>query len=179
MVNLISGEVLFNVRKDKPRPFRVQIKGRFVGSVGTSFVVKLTSDLTEVIVTEGTVKYYEMAAGVKKNSDVLLHVGQAGRFSQNTSEITNLSHREIQNRIAWLNGVLVFSGEPLSYVIADISRYNDIQISITPEIRDLEIGGRFDINDVERILQALQISEGLDIYTSKDGTIYLSKKKIH
>ena len=109
----------------------------------------------------------------------MLHVSQAARFSQNTSEITHFSHREIQNRIAWLNRELVLTGELLSYVIAEISRYNDIQISITPKIRDLEIGGRFDMNDVARILQVLQISEGLDIYTLKDRTIYLSKKKIN
>lgn len=176
VVNLISGEVLFDVSKDKARPFRVQIKGKFIEALGTRFLIKLTSEMTEVLVTEGTIKYYEMTAGVQKNHDILLHIGQAGRFFKNTSEVTNLSQQEIQNRMAWLNGEMVFSGEPLSFVMSELSRYNDVHISLAPEIRDIKIGGRFDINDIDRILEALQISEGLDIYTSKDGSKYLSKK---
>jgi len=52
---LISGEVHFDVQKNKKKPFRVYAAGGLVEAVGTSFNVYLNKSVIDVLVTEGRI----------------------------------------------------------------------------------------------------------------------------
>ncbi len=55
-VKLDSGEVFFNVRSDKSKPFVIEADDVTVKVLGTSFNVKHTKHITEVIVETGIVQ---------------------------------------------------------------------------------------------------------------------------
>ena len=49
---------------------------------------------------------------------------------------------EVEERLAWQNGMLAFDGEPLSKLVEEVSRYTNLKIVI-PErkVRDLKWAG--------------------------------------
>ena len=58
VVQLLRGEASFDVAKSPQRPFVVYAGSGLIWAVGTAFNVRYTSDLVDVIVTEGIVKVY-------------------------------------------------------------------------------------------------------------------------
>ena len=46
-----------------------------------------------------------------------------------------ISQEDLKRRQSWRNGLLVFSGEPLEYVVNEISRYTTVSIEITVACR--------------------------------------------
>jgi transmembrane sensor len=66
--------------------------------------------------------------------------------------------------LAWRQGLLIFSGESLEEVIAEVSRYTSVDIEIVnPELRGIEIGGQIQVGDTESMFKALEASFGLKI----------------
>src|SRR5262249_26608272 len=58
-VNLLAGEVLFNVRHDSTRPFRVHVRDKIIEDVGTQFSIYLRPDAsTTVSVLDGRVQVF-------------------------------------------------------------------------------------------------------------------------
>ena len=93
-----------------------------------------------------------------------------------TTEIIKFDHNTLAKQTAWRNGELLFVNSPLSEVISELGRYNNVDISIQPELRDLKIGGRFAKTDVDRILEALEMSANIDIQIQPDGAIFLASR---
>lgn len=84
---------------------------------------------------------------------------------ENTVEITQtMTDEELARRQSWRSGLLVFSGEPLTQVIDEISRYTTISIEIAdPSIGAIEIGGRYRVGDIDEMFDALEANFGLQV----------------
>ena len=185
-LHLIRGEVLFDVKKDPRRPFQVLVKGKIAEAIGTKFIVRIDHDDVAVTVTEGRVKLgaidtkddslnIDITKGTLANKPVFIDAGQSVSVIENTVKVAKLEPIALERKTAWLDDEFVFSGESLAYVVQEISRYNDVDINIAPELRGKPIGGRFRTTDVDRILEALELSEGIKVKRSVDGAIYLSR----
>ena len=75
-----------------------------------------------------------------------------------------MSSAAVARELSWRQGILVFDGDTLPAVIADMSRYTDVQVEIAdPRLRDLKIAGYFDAGDLDAMLQVLQLSFGVHI----------------
>lgn len=75
-----------------------------------------------------------------------------------------ISDDELYRRQSWRDGLLVFSGEPLEQVIREISRYTTISIEIAdPDLRQIQIGGRFRVGDIDNMFSALETNFGLRV----------------
>ena len=73
-------------------------------------------------------------------------------------------HLKKNHPLAWRKGLIIFSGESLEQVIAEISRYTPVQIEIVnPELRLLEIGGQVEVGDTDSMFKALEVNFGLTI----------------
>ena len=185
-LKLIRGEALFDVQKDPQRPFQVVAKGQIAEAVGTQFSVRIDTGRVAVTVSEGRVKLdntQEPDASLPKrfkklfvdNEDVFLSAGQSASIINNKPQVLDLNPVIIERKMAWMQDEFVFAGEPLSYVVSEITRYNDVEIGMAPELRGKPIGGRFKTKDVDRILEALELSEGIKVKRYNDGAIYLSE----
>jgi transmembrane sensor len=65
--------------------------------------------------------------------------------------------QELAERLAWQEGVLMFSGDSLEDVVKEVSRYTTVSIDIPdPVIRQMRIGGRFPVGETEVMLAALE-----------------------
>ena len=89
-----------------------------------------------------------------------------------------ISQEDLKRRQSWRNGLLVFSGEPLEYVVNEISRYTTVSIEITdPQVRLMEIGGRFRVGDVDGMFNALEANFGLHVNRLAYNRVQLSPAK--
>ena len=81
-------------------------------------------------------------------------------------DIKQLVASQIEQQLAWRQGMLMFQGEPLQNVVDEISRYTDLKI-IIPErsAREMKVGGLFKVGDTESLFEALR--DGFDIHVKK------------
>lgn len=191
IVRLIDGEAYFAVAKDAARPFYVYADDAVVQAIGTAFTVRLRAeDDVEVIVEEGKVAFashsvlgVEASGKIADDSDVSdstpparLSAGQTARFNHGVEEVTSVSANELNRKLAWRNGMVAYSGESLSYVVADIGRYTDIMIEITdPVLRDRRVAGYFRVGDVEALLDTLEINFDVRVDRLSDSHVRLSQ----
>lgn len=166
-VHLVHGEAYFEVVHDKARPFTVYASQYVVRDIGTAFAVHLLEKgLVNVRVTKGRVEIAAPAGGGRGSDDVKsLGVVVAGRdvvFGQKVERAEVVSDAELGRKLAWRQGQLIYSGQPLAEVLADVSRYSDIEIEIAdPALRDLPVVGSFSANQTDAIIAALENNFGV------------------
>jgi transmembrane sensor len=155
-VRLLQGEAYFQVAHDASRPFRVYAGDGVTVAVGTAFSVRLKKDQVEVVVSEGKVSYSRVADVVAPEPVAYVAAGETARFGDNTV-IEKVDEAVVDRKLSWTEGRLVFAGDPLSSVVADISRYTDIQFEFaTQELAEMRVGGVFVVGEVDDMLDALE-----------------------
>ena len=81
----------------------------------------------------------------------------------------------IVRQLSWREGVLTFSGEPLSEALDEISRYTTLTFEIADsEIRDRPVGGRYPIGENELMLRSLETNFGLRVTRLGHDRVLLS-----
>ena len=71
---------------------------------------------------------------------------------------------DVRINTAWLSGKLVAQDMTLSHLVQEIERYHDTHILIADkDIAALTISGVFELEELELILQALQVSLDLEL----------------
>lgn len=200
-VRLLQGEALFTVAKDAKRPFRVYAGRGRIEALGTQFSVYLDGADVSVAVTEGRVSL----ASVKKSQsgsaqppaetaigrdDASMksfgtlaagHVATIRSFVEEAGSISVLesiepvSSEELAQRLAWRDGVLVFSGETLEEVVKEFARYTTLSIEIPDEtLRKMRIGGRFPAGETEAMLATLQTNFNLRVTRLDHNRVVIS-----
>jgi transmembrane sensor len=166
-IHLVRGEAYFDVVHDDKRPFIVHANQYVVRDIGTAFAVHLTEKgLMNVRVTKGRVEIAARtsagSASRRAKSLGILSAGQDVLFGQKIEHAVVLSDAELGRKLAWRQGQLIYSGQPLAEVLDDISRYSDIQIELAdPQLRDLPVGGAFSVNQTDAIFAALENNFGV------------------
>ncbi|MCZ6618703.1 MAG: FecR domain-containing protein [Gammaproteobacteria bacterium] len=177
---LHQGEAFFEVEKSD-RPFVVTAGNGQVTAVSTAFAVRISdNNELEVDVTEGTVMVtsgHDTAALEVPPVDrpsLMVSAGQVARVGETIDLVQTVGPAIIERQLAWREGMLVFDGDSLESVIAEISRYTPVEIVIAePSLRNLKIGGYFRTGDTELLLDTLSSSFGIEVEHIRPGLIYL------
>ena len=164
-IHLVRGEAYFEVVHDKTRPFTVYANNYVVRDIGTAFDVHLSkAGLVEVRVTKGSVQVAP-ASGAPTSAVDKLGVLVAGHdvvLGQKVERAEVVSSAELGRKLAWRQGQLIYTGQPLGEVLADISRYSDIKIELAdPALASLPVGGAFRTDQIEAIFTALENNFGI------------------
>lgn len=185
-IRLIRGEALFDVAKNKDRPFQVYAGTGIVRAVGTAFAVHLRKSKVEVTVTEGRVELSSFVDAIEEVSShvlessqslplAILDAGQTAIFNETIEILEAVEPAVIEAKLAWKTGNLAFDGETLEEVIQDVGRYTDLEFVISdPSVRELKVVGYFQTNDIETLLIAIEFSLGIQADRSDNGIVYLS-----
>jgi transmembrane sensor len=161
-VRLVRGEAYFEVAHDKKRSFTVANGNRLVRDLGTAFSVRQVGKALEVTVTKGTVELAVAAAAEKAQHLAVLNAGQSAAFDRKLAYVKRLSAVELNRQLSWRDGVLVYAGEPLADVAADISRYTNVKIELAnPNLAKMPVGGYFEIGKLRTIFEALESNFGI------------------
>jgi transmembrane sensor len=159
-IDLKRGEAWFEVAKDKSKPFIVASDDIRVRAVGTAFSVRRYSNGAEVLVTEGTVEVWSQDGTAQKR---FLHAGEQAFVANQASDITaTRAPLEIERKLAWRQGRLVFRNQSLGDAVADFNRYSARKIVIADaRLRDKTLVGQYQIDAPERF--ARDVSTFLDV----------------
>ena len=157
-VELIRGEALFDVAKNKAQPFVVVAGDTSVRVVGTSFNVRhLDGSPVQVLVREGIVEVSKRVTGVKP---ILITANNmAVSDGGGTIAATLIPVAQVHRELAWQNGEIAFEGETLAQAIQEFSRYSDTRIVIEDSaLAKEEIAGLFKATDPVGFAQTIAIS---------------------
>ena len=185
---LRSGEALFKVAHNPSCPFIVLAGSGAITAVGTQFSVRRTFDRVTVRVAEGVVKVEprDVASSGPWSDDVppskakwtqaKLAIGDEVTYgsNQNRSPVESADPRVAT---AWLSGRREYRNEPLSYVVADISRYFGKHIEVTDSsIGDLQFTGRVYESQVDEWLQALETIFPVEVRQTSDDHVVIERR---
>lgn len=165
-VHLVRGEAYFDVVHNKARPFTVYANGYVVRDIGTAFDVHLSrTGLVEVGVTRGRVEVahaddVQVSDAVKKPD--IIDAGHSIVLGQKIGHVEAVSSVAMGRKLAWRQGELIYTGQPLGVVLADITRYSDIKIDLAdPDLKNLPVGGAFRTDQIDAIFAALENNFGI------------------
>lgn len=181
-IRLFRGEVHINVAHDEQRPLRVYAADQLVEAVGTAFNLEITDQKTvELIVTEGKVRVGASTLGTQQwiepppsgipsitPEPALITAGETVVLGADDQSIEQLDPEEIEVKLSWQQGNLVFRGESLEHAITEIQRYTTAEFIILDEdLKLVRVAGLFRAGDVEGLLTTLH--ENFNVNYRRDG----------
>lgn len=191
-VLLTRGEAMFQVTKDRTRPFVVAANGVDVRAVGTAFVVQVGQSAVDVLVTEGRVAVEKSApthraAPAAPVTLAFVDAGSAVSVDPSVEAlasvpVTPVSSEELDERLAWRAPRVEFSGTPLIDVIAVINRYaverqHPRLILADPELESVKLSGLFRVDDIAGLVQMFETNFGLKAESRGENDIVLRRAR--
>ncbi|MGH8210217.1 MAG: FecR family protein [Steroidobacteraceae bacterium] len=181
-VELVDGQALFEVAKEKARPFVVHSGAAVVRAVGTQFDVYRNKSGTTVTVVEGRVTVaHEGSAIVAGTPDWRANAAASPPRSPtfvSAGEQVTVTEREMATpkpanvaaATAWMEHRLIFDGARLSDVVEDLNRYNTRQIVIEDEgLQDFRISGVYSSTDPASLIRFLREQPGVRVIDTDEG----------
>jgi len=164
-ITVVRGEAFFDVAGDA-RPFIVMTSAGETRDIGTAFSVAEGDGQSTATVESGIV---DVSTAMHPRDAVRVTAGQTVDF--NAERVSPVRAADLEERLAWRRGQLVFRQQPLSEVVAKLNRYRSGRIVIlNPWISDLLVSGSFNVAQPDAAIEAL---EGVLGITATTLTPYL------
>jgi transmembrane sensor len=200
-VELVDGQALFEVAKDKARPFIVRSGDTIVRAIGTQFDVYHKKNGTTVTVIDGRVAVLtsasqransgsgiaspmipsptagqrrELAGKEDASGAVFLSAGERVTVTDQAMSIPERTN--IAAATAWVQHRLIFDGSRLSDVVDDFNRYNARQLVIEdPALDDFHVSGVYSSTDPASLVRFLRSQPGIDVIET-DKEVRVTRK---
>ncbi|MFT3949583.1 MAG: FecR domain-containing protein [Agriterribacter sp.] len=145
----ITGEAYFEVAHNIAKPFIVSKGDLQVQVLGTRFNINVYDDESDARITllQGSVK---VKNGKKEN------MLQPGQQAQIASGIKIISNADIEQVMAWKNGLFVFNRARIQDVMRQLARWYDLDVHYTGEVPEGKFKG-----EISRDLSLSQVLNGL------------------
>ncbi|HEV7382223.1 MAG TPA: FecR domain-containing protein [Dyadobacter sp.] len=147
----ITGEVYFEIHKDKKRPFRVHFQDSEIEVLGTTFNVMAYQDeaTSRTTLIEGSVSLASQTNSKKLVPGQQAAIGSNGNIK--TKEV------DTDEAIAWKKGLFFFRDESIEEIMKKASRWYDIQIQYEGKVPVRQFTGKvsMDVN-ISELLNMLR-----------------------
>jgi transmembrane sensor len=188
-VVLEKGEAYFVVKRNAARAFIVIAGEQRIVDVGTQFSVRRDLTETQVVVTEGTVRFESAQTRAQSGSgglpsaapvtlagiDVPLSAGSIALARDGDLLVQKESVRQAEDMVSWRKGYLTFRDTTLADAVAEFNRYNARRITIAdPAVAGIRISGTFRPTNYQAFVRLLHDGYAIDVQEA-DGGISLSK----
>jgi transmembrane sensor len=159
LVEIVRGEVYFEVAKDSKRPFEVRAGNTTLQDIGTAFDVFRQDGGTLVSVVEGQVA---VKRGDAPGRVADLHAGeQAAIFPSHI--VKTRAPQSVEQATAWLRQEIVFDRTTIAAAASQFNRYTQTQIVVDdPRIAEMAISGVFHLYDLASFAQFLNGVPGVE-----------------
>lgn len=166
----ITGEVYFEVAKDKKKKFIVNVDDRQrVEVLGTHFNINAYKDERSINTTliEGSIRLTPHPSPLTKNNlgnkrspvhtSLTLKPGQQGQLDN--KRLSLAVHPDVEQAVAWKNGVLNFNNVSLEQAMRQIARWYDVEVVYEKGIPDVKFGGRLGSDlSLSQVTKALEMA---------------------
>lgn len=175
VIKVLRGQVLFEVAKNRARPFVVQAGDRQVTALGTVFEVRLDRNRMRVTLIEGKVVVDGVDSKPAGGAVIVPTVLAPGEeLVAMLGPMQTLGKIDIDQHMRWREGYVEFSDVTLADAVREMNRYSDRQLVLSsPRIASLRVSGIFRTGNSERFVGI--VGEMLPVRGRKqpDGTIEL------
>ena len=181
LVELKTGEALFDVAKRPNWPFIVVAGDRKIRALGTSFVVRRDETQTAVTLVEGTVTVTRDESAAQARVKPSLNETQAasqaftlkpGQKLTFLAGQTRLDTTSAEKAVAWRRGEIIFDDTPLSAAAAELNRYSKDKLVIEqPKAQEVLVTGLFQTGDSLSFAHAVAESFGLTVQEKNDEIV--------
>jgi transmembrane sensor len=175
----ITGEVYFEVIHNAAHPFKVSVKGQLVEDIGTSFNINAYTDepVIKTTLVRGEVKVVPDHASLQMPS-ITLKPGEQSVLAINSDKI-NIVQADMDESLAWRQGLFRFNDESLESILRQVSRWYDVDIDYTDVSLKSEkyvgIINRF--SNISKVLHMLE--ETGDVHFQVSGNkVLVSKRRL-
>lgn len=168
----LKGEAFFNVSHDVNHPFIVNTGKMNVEVLGTTFnVANYANDNTmEVELATGKVNLFT-GNWVNKNIIGRMNPGQRAVYDPKGNSIS-ISNVEISKYLAWKDGFLMFSGDPMDEVVKKLNRWFNVEFIIQDSIlTEYEYKATFREESLVQVLELLKLSSPIDYKIQKGNKL--------
>lgn len=189
-ISVNGGEAIFEVAKDKARPFVVRVAGSEVVAVGTAFSVRYGEAAAnvprEVAITliEGQVSV-RAAPGddggmIAPASPIVMKPGERLRLDKvggmSSGVVAKVDRPNVEQVTAWKRSEAVFDATALSEAVAEMNRYSRTPIVLVDELANssLRVSGLYRTGDNVGFANAVASLHGLSLNTN-GGRLELRK----
>ena len=191
---LIRGQARFDVAHDVTRPFTVTAGGETVVATGTAFNVDLLGPDLLVTLIEGHVVVLPEkertfapsitggaaappAAGTAEPETTRINLDAGDQLVVSPQKAPRVARVSVDRTTAWERGELVFDNEPLTSVVARVSRYGSHPIVIADDqTSTMKISGVFHEGDVAGFVSTIVSYLPLSAHERADGSVQLSAR---
>jgi hypothetical protein len=150
----LTGEAYFEVVHNSKQPFKVKTANQTIQDIGTQFNVNAYDDeeASATTLVEGSVKIYDAKRAM------LIKPGQQYLLKSNSiAEVK--SDVDIDEIVAWKNGMFQFDNADIKTIMRQISRWYNVDIEYQGQIPSSTYHGRISRNsNASAILKILQLS---------------------
>lgn len=173
-LTLLRGQAFFQVAKDPSRPFIVAAGDKSVTAVGTAFDVRMEPGKLSVTLVEGRVRI----AGPSPSGDRTIEMAAGSRFVAANTANWVVASVDTAKESSWLQGRLVFDGEPLSAVVDEMNRFSQRKLWIAdPRVGATPVSGVFKTGQVDAFVAALQTYGLADVGRADDKQVELIRPR--
>jgi transmembrane sensor len=138
----ITGEAYFEVRKNRSKPFIVKTPKEDITVLGTYFNINAYPDEAAMKTT--------LLEGAVRIGNITLQPGQA--YQDGKIVKTN-----VNQDIAWKNGVFNFHQVALKRAMIQLSRWYDVDIEFIGDVSDIQLGGKIGMQlSLQQVLKGLE-----------------------
>lgn len=122
----ISGEVYFEVAKNKHQPFRVIADQQILEVLGTKFNINAYADQQQINTTlaEGSVKLGRL----KSSNYQVLKPGEQAQMKTIDENPAKISSADLEEVLAWKNDAFVFNNTPTQEVMKQMERWYNVEL---------------------------------------------------
>ena len=180
---VLDGEGYFEVTKNKKQPFIVEANQLKIKVLGTKFNVDAYADNSSVSVAlvEGSVVLQENEG--EQNKDLMkLSPNQVATLNPANQTLSKSDVPDLYKYTAWINGRIVFFGDPIQTVVKKLAKWYNVDIVISDQkLEGYKFTGTFINEPLEQVLNILSMTSKMTYAVEpivKQTDNSMSKRKI-
>lgn len=159
----VTGEAYFEVVHNSKQPFKVKAGNTVIEDIGTAFNINAYADEPSIKTTlvQGSV------AVSSANNKALLSPGQQATIGINSA--IGVEKVNIENAIAWRNGVIVFDDQDIQMILRQVARWYNVNVVYQGNISKKLFAGSVSMSRLSNLSEFLKILEFEDIHYKLQG----------
>ena len=172
-VQLIRGQALFEIAKDRTRPFVVTAADHRLEAVGTVFDVHLNEQQVRVTMVEGTVRV-ERAVSTPPPTILITAGEQLISDDHQHDRVYEVNPKQVTS---WLHGQVIFDNTSLATAVTELNRYSTVQIKLAdPGLAAIHLSGTFTADRPDLFVEAVTTYYPISIASEDTRLITLKSR---
>lgn len=173
LVYLDEGEALFDVAKDKTRPFTVFTTKFATTALGTSFNIRTYSNEHKVLISliHGKIRVEDLQSGRRVGTSRLLLTHQQIVLNRLSGIVKKTNFRDETPITSWKDGILSFQDASMDQVINAIQNKYNITIKNNSSHTNWSYTGSFNNESLNDVLKTVCLTEGINCVVNKNSIV--------